>query len=45
MEEFLNDIEFIDFMSYKAAAIIAMAFFMVLLMDNKNWSRATKDNY
>jgi hypothetical protein len=28
--------EFLDFMSYKAAAIIATAFFMVLLMDNKN---------
>jgi len=28
--------EFIDFMSYKAAAIVALVFFMVLLMDNKN---------
>ncbi len=36
MEEFLNDIEFVDFMSYKAAAIIAMAFFVALLIGDKN---------
>ncbi len=35
MEEFLNDIEFIDFMSYKAAAIIAMVFFVALLIGDK----------
>ncbi len=35
MEEFLNDIEFIDFMIYKAAAIIAMAFFVALLIGDQ----------
>ncbi len=36
MEEFLNDIEFMDFMGYKAAAIVALVFFVALLMGDEN---------
>ena len=36
MEEFLKNIAFIDFMNYKAAAIIALVLFVALLMDDKS---------